>query len=122
MAKKISYLDNLKKELADRSRAADRAARASDEAKYGIMGIKQPGAQARATKTAQTRKNATGQLVGAILMGARYDEKGRRISGTPANARQLKKLGEVKKAVPGEGPSVRIAKKAVAKKAAKKSM
>lgn len=79
MPKNISYLDNLKKELADRSRAADRAARASDIAKYGIQGIKQPGAQKRASQAAQTRKNATGQVVGAILMGARYDAKGRRI-------------------------------------------
>lgn len=79
MAKKLSYLDNLKKEIEERGRAADRAARASDEAKYGIQGIKQPGAQRRASQTAQTRKNATGQLFGA-LVGKQYDSKGRRIN------------------------------------------
>ena len=94
MKKNTSYLDNLKKELGDRSRAAGRAAKASDEARYGIMGVKQPGAQYRASKAAQTRRNATGQLVGALLMGARYDEKGRRISGEPA-----KKMTPVKKSV-----------------------
>jgi hypothetical protein len=78
MAKNISYLDNLKKELADRSRAASRADKAAYEARYGVMGIKQPGAQARATQTANTRKRATGQVIGAVLMGARYDAKGRR--------------------------------------------
>lgn len=77
MAKKISYLDNIKKELGDRSRAADRASKANYEARYGVMGVKQPGAQARASKTAQTRRNATGQLLGAVLQGRRYDDKGR---------------------------------------------
>ena len=74
-----SYLDNLKKEIEDRSRASDRAAKANYEARYGVKGIKQPGAQERASKTAQTRRNATGQVIGAVLMGARYDAKGRRI-------------------------------------------
>jgi hypothetical protein len=80
MAKKMSYLDNLKKEIEDRNRASSRAAKASYEARYGVMGIKEPGAQARASKTAKTRKNATGQVIGAVLMGARYDAKGRRIN------------------------------------------
>ena len=95
MAKNMSYLDNLKKELSDRSRASSRASQASYEARYGVMGVKQPGSQARASKTAKSRRNATGQLIGAVLMGARYDEKGRRISGEPA-----KKITPVKKPAP----------------------
>lgn len=91
MARKISYLDNLKKELADRERASSRASKASYEARYGVMGIKQPGSQARASQTAKTRRNATGQLIGAIFMGARYDEKGRRISGETAKKAPVKK-------------------------------
>jgi hypothetical protein len=98
MAKKVSYLDNIKKEIADRGRAADRAAKASYEARYGIEGIKQPGAQARASKTAQTRRNATGQLLGAVLQGRRYDEKGRLITASPTNKKNPAK--QVGKATP----------------------
>lgn len=117
MAKKVSYLDNIKKEIADRSRAADRAAKANYEARYGVMGIKQPGAQERASKTAQTRRNATGQLVGAIVMGARYDEKGRRISGETAKKQTIKPISRAAKpAMPKTGPAAKVAKKALAKK------
>jgi hypothetical protein len=82
MPKNTSYLDNLKKELADRAKASNKASKANYEARYGIQGIKQPGSQARASKTRAGLTKATGQLIGAVLMGARYDDKtGKRISG-----------------------------------------
>jgi hypothetical protein len=82
MAKKMSYLDNLKKEIEDRAKASNKASKANYEARYGIQGIKQPGAQARASKTRANLTKATGQLIGAVIMGARYDDKtGKRISG-----------------------------------------
>lgn len=108
-AKKVSYFDNIKKEIGDRSRASDRASKANYEARYGIMGIKQPGAQARASKTAQTRRNATGQLLGAVLQGRRYDAKGRLITASPTNKKNPAK--QVGKIVP-----IKAAKKTVAKK------
>ena len=79
MAKNISYFDNLKKELNDRVRAKDRQLKASDEAKYGVMGQKQPGAQFRASKARKNLTSATGQLVGALIQGRRYDAKGNQI-------------------------------------------
>jgi len=103
MAKNVSYFDNLMKEVKDRSRAKDRQIKASDEAKYGIMGIKQPGAQARASKASATLGRATGQLLGAVLQGRRYDAKGRIIE---APKKTVKRITPVKPAV----------KKAVAKK------
>lgn len=82
MAKKMSYLDNLKKEISDRNKAADKFSRANYEARYGVQGIKQPGSQARASQASNSLRKATGQLAGAIFMGARYDDKtGKRISG-----------------------------------------
>ena len=82
MAKKMSYLDNLQKELADRAKASDRFSKANYEARYGVQGIKQPGSQVRASRASSNLRKATGQLFGAVLMGARYDDKtGKRISG-----------------------------------------
>jgi hypothetical protein len=75
MAKKISYLDNLKKELGDRSKASSKASQANYEARYGVMGVKQPGSQARASQTRRSLTKATGQLLGAVLQGRRYDDK-----------------------------------------------
>jgi hypothetical protein len=75
MAKKISYLDNLKKELSDREKASSKAAKANYEARYGVMGIKQAGSQARASSTRKSVTKATGQLLGALLQGRRYDDK-----------------------------------------------
>lgn len=114
MAKKISYLDNLKKEMSDRSKASDKFSKANYEARYGVMGVKQPGSQTRASNARKNLSNATGQLLGAVFQGRRYDDAtGKQIKAAPANARKM---------VPGAGPTARIAKKAVAKKAAKKSM
>ena len=36
MAKNISYFDNLKKELSDRSKASDKFSKAKYEATYGV--------------------------------------------------------------------------------------
>jgi hypothetical protein len=82
MAKKMSYLDNLKKEMSDRNKASDKFSKANYQARYGVQGIKQPGSQARASQARTSLSKATGQLFGAVLMGARYDDKtGKRISG-----------------------------------------
>ena len=75
MAKKMSYLDNLKKEIEDRAKASNKASKANYEARYGIQGIKQPGSQARASQTRAGLTRATGQLIGAVLQGRRYDDK-----------------------------------------------
>jgi hypothetical protein len=105
MAKKISYLDNLKKEMSDRSKASDKASKTNYEARYGVMGIKQPGSQARASSARSSLGKATGQLFGAVLQGRRYDDK---------TGKQIKKT--TTPAMPKTGPVVRIAKKAAAKK------
>ena len=104
VAKNTSYFGNIAKEIGDRSRAKDRQLKASDEAKYGIMGIKQPGAQARASAASKTLGRATGQLLGAVLQGRRYDAQGRIIQ---APKKAVGKATPIKKAV---------SKKAVAKK------
>jgi hypothetical protein len=75
MAKKTSYLDNLKKEMSDRSKASDKFSKANYEARYGVQGVKQPGSQARASQTRKSLTKATGQLFGAVLQGRRYDDK-----------------------------------------------
>jgi hypothetical protein len=93
MAKKMSYLDNLKKEMSDRNKASDKFSRANYEARYGVQGIKQPGSQARASQTRRSLTKATGQLFGAVLQGRRYDDKtGKQIKSTPVT--------KVKKTVP----------------------
>jgi hypothetical protein len=94
MPKKMSYLDNLKKEMSDRAKAADRFSRANYEARYGVQGIKQPGSQARASQASSGLRKATGQLFGAVLQGRRYDDKtGKQIKIKPASAGQkLKRL------------------------------
>jgi hypothetical protein len=103
MAKNISYFDNLKKELSDRSKASDKFSKAKYEATYGVMGIKQPGSQARASKTRANVTKATGQLFGALLMGARYDDKtGKRIDASKPKpmtgiAKPVKKAAAKKK-------------------------
>jgi hypothetical protein len=82
MPKSVSYLDNLKKELSQKNKAASKASEANYKARYGVMGIKDPAYGVAANKAADKNKKALGQLAGAILMGARYDDKtGKRISG-----------------------------------------
>ena len=75
MAKKMSYLDNLKKEILDKSKASDKLSAAKYKATYGTMGIKSPADKVAATKAAKANDNALGQLFGAILQGRRYDDK-----------------------------------------------
>jgi hypothetical protein len=93
MPKKMSYLDNLKKEMSDRNKASDKFSKANYEARYGVQGMKQPGSQARASQTRRSLTKATGQLFGAVLQGRRYDDKtGKQIKATPVT--------KVKKTVP----------------------
>jgi hypothetical protein len=75
MAKKISYLDNLKKELSQKSQASDKLSAAKYKATYGTMGIKNPADKVAATKAAKSNDNALGQLFGAVFQGRRYDDK-----------------------------------------------
>jgi hypothetical protein len=73
MAKKISYLDNLKKEL---GQTAKNASNGIDKYLNG----NRPLPKGIKIGPSNTKKEA-GQLVGALLMGARYDDKtGKRIS------------------------------------------
>jgi hypothetical protein len=82
MAKNMSYLDNLKKEISDKSKASDKLSAAKYKSTYGTMGIKNPADRVAASKAAKANDKALGQLFGAIFMGARYDDKtGKRISG-----------------------------------------
>jgi hypothetical protein len=92
MAKKMSYLDNLKKEMSDRAKASNNFSKANYEARYGVQGIKQPGSQARASQASSGLRKATGQLFGAVLQGRRYDDKtGKQIKIKPASAGQKAK-------------------------------
>ena len=85
MAKKVSYLDNLKKELSQKSQASDRFSRANYKARYGTMGIKNPADQVSASAAARSNDKAWGQLFGAVLQGRRYDDKtGKQIKAKPA--------------------------------------
>ena len=96
-AKSTSYFGNIAKEIGDRSRASDRASKANYEARYGIMGIKQPGAQARASKASKTLGRATGQLLGAVLQGRRYDAQGRIIQAPKKQVGKITPLKATKK-------------------------
>jgi hypothetical protein len=105
MAKKISYLDNLKKEILQRSNAGSKLSEAKYKATYGVMGRKDPAYGVAANKALEKRNKAGGQLIGAILQGRRYDDKtGKQIKKTTAPAK------------PKIGPVVLSRKKAVAKK------
>jgi hypothetical protein len=84
MAKKVSYLDNLMKELGQTGRAYKEAVDASGD----IM----PGANARARKANKTYDNQKGQLFGALVQGRRYGAGGAQIKATPVT--------KVKKTVP----------------------
>jgi hypothetical protein len=74
MAKKVSYLDNLRKELGQSFRAYQKTGEA--------MNKSGPGTDERANMLRRKQDKAFGQLFGSALMGARYDDKtGKRISG-----------------------------------------
>lgn len=107
--KKISYLDNLKKEFGQRQAASDAAGQANYKARYGVMGQKSPAYSADANAKAAARAKATGQLMGALLQGRRYDDKtgaqikepSRRVgilrdakTGKPVTAKSVKKSGK----------------------------
>jgi hypothetical protein len=92
MKKKTSYVDNIKKELSDRSKASNKASKTNYEARYGVMGVKQPGSQARASKARKSLTKATGQLAGAVLQGRRYDDKtGKQIMAKKSTAKKITK-------------------------------
>jgi hypothetical protein len=67
MPKKMSYLDNLKKELGQAARAYQATGEMSQ--KPG------PGTDARANRLRRKEDKAFGQLFGAVLQGRRYDDK-----------------------------------------------
>ena len=71
MAKKVSYLDNLQKELGQTARrvsnALDKGLQSDYEKKYNRkMGVKIGSSNV---------KEQVGQLAGALLKGRRYDDK-----------------------------------------------
>lgn len=71
MAKKVSYLDNLKKELGQTGRAYKRAVDAGGDIT--------PGADQRARAANKTYDNQKGQLFGALTQGRRYGKGGRQV-------------------------------------------
>jgi len=69
--KKNNYFENIAKEINDVYQANRRTAQ--------MMNTPGPGTDEMANKLAGIERRQAGQLVGAILKGARYDRKGRRI-------------------------------------------
>jgi hypothetical protein len=67
MAKKVSYLDNLKKELSQ----SFRAYQATGEG----MNKSGPGTDERANMLRRKEEKQFGQLFGAAVQGRRYDDK-----------------------------------------------
>jgi len=67
MAKKVSYLDNLKKELGQSFRAYQKTGEA--------MNKSGPGTDERANMLRRKQDKAFGQLFGSALQGRRYDDK-----------------------------------------------
>ena len=72
MAKKQNYFENIAKEINDVYQANRRTTEMSQ--------TPGPGTDAMANKLAGIERRQAGQLVGAILKGARYDKKGRRVN------------------------------------------
>lgn len=70
-AKKPNYFQNVANEINDVYQAYRRRTEASQ--KSG------PGTDAEANRLAGIERRQAGQLAGAVLMGARYDSKGRRV-------------------------------------------
>ena len=73
MAKNRNYFENIAKEINDVYQANRRTTEMSQ--KPG------PGTDAEASRLDGIERRQVGQLVGAILMGARYNSKGKRIKG-----------------------------------------
>jgi len=72
-AKKRNYFENIAKEINDVYQSARRRTEMSQ--------TPGPGTDEMANKLAGIARRQKGQLAGAILMGARYDSKGRRVKG-----------------------------------------
>lgn len=73
VAKKNNYFQNIAAEINDVYQANRRTAE--------MMNTSGPGTDEMANKLAGIERRQAGQLVGAILKGARYDRKGRRVKG-----------------------------------------
>jgi hypothetical protein len=74
MAKKLSYLDNLKKEISQKSKASDNLSRAKYKSTYGVMGVKDPAYNKAASRARVNNDKAFGQLIGAVF-GKQYKDK-----------------------------------------------
>ena len=72
MAKKPNYFENIAKEINDVYQANRRTTEMSNTSG--------PGTDAMANKLAGIERRQAGQLVGAILKGARYNSKGKRVN------------------------------------------
>lgn len=70
MAKNRNYFENVAKEINDVYKAYQRRVEMSN--------TPGPGTDAMANKLAGIERRQAGQLVGAVLRGAKYDAKGRR--------------------------------------------
>jgi hypothetical protein len=73
MAKNRNYFENVAKEINE----AYQSWRTAFNADADIR----PGADARAAAAGKKARAEQGQAFGALLMGARYDSKGKRIKG-----------------------------------------
>jgi hypothetical protein len=100
MAKNISYLDNLKKELIQKGQAGSKFSEAKYKANYGVMGVKDPAYSKAANKAAKSNDKAWGQVFGALLQGRRYDDNtGKQIKKSTAPAKPMTGIAKpVKKA------------------------
>ena len=72
MSKKPNYFENIAKEINDVYQANRRTTEMSQTSG--------PGTDAMANKLAGIERRQVGQLVGAILKGARYNSKGKRVN------------------------------------------
>ena len=73
VAKKDNYFENVAAEINDVYQAGRR--------RTEMMNTSGPGTDEMANKLLGIERRQVGQLVGSILMGARYDRKGRRVQG-----------------------------------------
>ena len=82
---KVSYLDNLKKELGQYKKAKNTASDVSYKATYyppnqsADKGMGREYYQSVQKGTQKNEKSAFGQLMGAALQGRRYDKKGKQL-------------------------------------------
>ena len=82
---KVSYLDNLKKELGQYNKAKNTASDVNYKATYyppnqsADAGKGREYYQGIQKSTQKNEKSAFGQLAGALLQGRRYDKKGKQL-------------------------------------------